>query len=34
MHSLVDKRFILEDNLREMRRRARRVGDRLTAVFQ
>ena len=34
MHSLVDKRFVMEDNLRELQRRARRVGDKLTAVFQ
>jgi MoaA/NifB/PqqE/SkfB family radical SAM enzyme len=34
MHSLVDREFILDDNLSSLRRRVRRIGERLTAVFQ
>jgi sulfatase maturation enzyme AslB (radical SAM superfamily) len=33
MHSLVDKKFIVQDNVRAFQKRVRRIGDRLTAVF-
>ena len=34
MHSLVDRKYILRDNLQTMQRRFRQVGDKLTAIFQ